>query len=104
MDTTTIKAQLEQRLSDLGVHRSRLEAHLRKPGHRDWQEQATQRENDEVLEALEDKDLAEARLLEAAIARIDEGKFGVCAGCEGKIASRRLEALPWATLCVDCAD
>lgn len=104
MDTTALKAQLQQRLTELSAHRDKVTASLRKPGHKDWQEQATQRENDEVLEALEDKDLAEYKLLQDAIARIDAGKFGVCSSCNGKIAAPRLEAIPWATLCVECAD
>ena len=104
MDTNALKAELQQRLTALGIHRDKLKAHLRKPGHADWQEQATQRENDEVLEALEDKDIAEHKLLEDAIARIDEGKFGICTNCHGEIAEARLKAIPWATVCVNCAD
>lgn len=104
MNEHQVKLSLQQRLVELGVHREKLKAHLRQPGDPDWQEQATQRENDEVLEALEDKDLAEARVLQQAIARIDAGKYGVCEGCEGPIGEPRLEAIPWATHCVSCAE
>ena len=104
MDTDALKTQLQQRLSELADHHNKIKAHLRKPGHADWQEQATQRENDEVLEALEDKDIAEYQLLQSAIARIDEGKFGICTSCNTEIAEKRLQAIPWATLCVNCAE
>lgn len=38
----------------------------------------------------------------AALERIDEGTYGKCAGCGEAIAPERLEAVPWASLCVAC--
>jgi DnaK suppressor protein len=49
----------------------------------------------------------EHRLLgevEAALARIEDGEFGICQGCGEHIPQRRLEALPWARFCVRCAE
>jgi DnaK suppressor protein len=40
--------------------------------------------------------------IDRAIERIDGGSYGVCAGCSQEIPPRRLEALPFATLCVSC--
>ncbi len=37
-----------------------------------------------------------------AIARIDDGTYGVCAECEEEIGIKRLEARPVATYCIDC--
>ena len=37
----------------------------------------------------------------AALQRLDEGKYGICARCGKAIPSRRLEAIPYATLCVE---
>jgi len=37
-----------------------------------------------------------------ALERIEEGQYGLCIRCEGEIPARRLECVPWATLCVDC--
>ena len=42
--------------------------------------------------------------IDAALARIDAGKYGVCEECSGRIAPERLEAVPYATMCVKCAD
>lgn len=39
----------------------------------------------------------------AAIGRIDEGSYGTCASCSGRIATGRLEARPSAELCIACA-
>jgi len=41
-------------------------------------------------------------LSERALARIDEGTFGVCASCGQPIGKARLQAFPRATLCVTC--
>lgn len=41
--------------------------------------------------------------VEAALARIDEGTFGVCKNCGKAIAPARLEARPYAQTCIDCA-
>ena len=41
-------------------------------------------------------------LSERALARIDEGTFGVCASCGQPIGKARLQAFPRATLCVAC--
>ncbi|MFC4783297.1 TraR/DksA family transcriptional regulator [Nocardioides sp. MAHUQ-72] len=41
--------------------------------------------------------------VERALAKLDEGTYGTCDACGGPIAEGRLEALPWATLCVEDA-
>jgi RNA polymerase-binding protein DksA len=40
--------------------------------------------------------------IDAALTRIDEGTYGTCSNCGREIASGRLEAYPWASLCIDC--
>jgi DnaK suppressor protein len=40
--------------------------------------------------------------VDRALAKIDAGTFGTCERCGGPIAEERLEAIPWATLCIDC--
>lgn len=42
--------------------------------------------------------------VEAALARIKAGDYGVCEVCDNSIPKARLEALPWARLCVSCAE
>jgi DnaK suppressor protein len=39
---------------------------------------------------------------EAALRRLDEGRYGTCAGCQTRIPRARLQALPTARLCVAC--
>ena len=40
------------------------------------------------------------RHIRAAIARIDRGDYGMCLECEEPITSKRLAAVPWASLCI----
>ena len=46
---------------------------------------------------------AKLRDVERALEKDDEGTYGVCDSCGGPIGAERLEAIPWATLCVSCA-
>lgn len=46
---------------------------------------------------------AKLRDVERAIAKLDDGTSGTCDRCGGPIAPDRLEAIPWAVLCVRCA-
>ena len=70
----------------------------------DWSEQAQERENDEVLDALGNEAVAELRLIQKALERIEEGDYEICAGCGGDIPMARLEIMPYTDLCVKCAE
>lgn len=41
--------------------------------------------------------------IEGALERIEDGSYGRCEECGGKIPKSRLEAIPYAALCVRCA-
>lgn len=53
--------------------------------------------------ALRDHNLAHLAAVDAALARLDAGTYGRCTGCHRPIAAERLEALPWAALCIECS-
>ena len=44
------------------------------------------------------------REIEGALARLKAGEYGLCDLCSTSIPNARLEALPWARLCVHCAE
>jgi DnaK suppressor protein len=44
------------------------------------------------------------RAIEDALARIRQGRFGICEECGKAISKARLEAVPWAHLCKDCKE
>ena len=43
-------------------------------------------------------------LVEAALERLKNKKFGACEECGGVIAKKRLEAIPFAAMCIRCAE
>jgi DnaK suppressor protein len=53
--------------------------------------------------ALRDRAQAQLELVDAALARLDGGTFGLCIRCGNTIPAARLEALPWAATCIECA-
>jgi len=57
------------------------------------------RELDYTLEENSEHVLAE---IDAALQRIEDGTYGTCTNCGKPIAQERLEARPYATLCIDC--
>jgi len=44
------------------------------------------------------------QLIREALDRIEGGSYGTCTGCEDPIQPKRLEAVPWAPLCVQCQE
>jgi DnaK suppressor protein len=69
----------------------------------DFSEQAQERENEEVLNAIEQKDLLELRQIEQALIRIEEGSYDQCARCGANINVERLKIIPFTENCVKCA-
>jgi DnaK suppressor protein len=57
------------------------------------------REIDYTLEASDGRLLAD---IDAALGRIENGTYGTCVNCGAQIPPERLEAMPWATLCIEC--
>ncbi|MDH3230650.1 MAG: TraR/DksA family transcriptional regulator [Alphaproteobacteria bacterium] len=98
-----IKTKLEARLRELDKRAQEIDDELSEPGDDDWTESAVESENDEVLEEIGNLAVDEIQKIRAALSKIDAGTYGICASCGRKIALKRLEALPYATTCIDCA-
>ena len=70
----------------------------------DWTEQASERENDEVLESLGNSSEQELALVNFALKRIESGDYLHCDKCGADIPAARLELLPFTAHCVNCAE
>jgi RNA polymerase-binding transcription factor DksA len=68
----------------------------------DAPDRAIQRENDDVIDGLGSAAHAELSEVEAALARIGWGRFGICESCSYPIELKRLEAVPHARKCLSC--
>lgn len=106
-DLSTIAASLRVRRAELLQRVNVLEMAVRHDQEAlddDFAEQAVQRQNDEVLSALDENCVAELRRINEALRRLDEGHFGICVACNNEIPIERLEVLPFAERCIDCAE
>lgn len=63
---------------------------------------ATATLNREIDYSLEENSENVLSAIEEALQRIDNGTFGTCVRCGKPIAEERLEAIPYATRCIDC--
>lgn len=95
----TLKADLEARLVRYQAHQRREAGALEK----DFEEQATQTQNDEVVDSLEQEARLELRQIDHALERMAQGVGDECERCGSEIDPRRLQVLPYTTVCVDCA-
>ena len=92
--TQAMKQQLGQSLTD--EQQRRLEAAM------DSGDQALVDLEREMGISLQEMRNRERQLVEEALVSLEEGTYGVCAECEEEISEKRLEALPFARLCVAC--
>jgi RNA polymerase-binding protein DksA len=53
--------------------------------------------------ALRDRSRTELHRVENALRKLENGTYGTCETCGDPIAPERLEAIPWAPTCIDCA-
>ncbi len=105
LDESRVASELQRELDELRARARRIGAHLRGDEEipKDWEELATHRENDEVVEALDAITRQRMREIEHALARIAVGEWRRCRVCGGAIEKNRLHAIPTADTCIRCA-
>ena len=97
---------LEQK-RDTMVHQGSRKAYWENMGntrHGDFVDQASDDNEVHVNIRLRQTDAKLLRAIEAALARIENGSFGVCTQCEEEISTARLQAVPWTSVCVACKE
>lgn len=103
MQLERYKNLLTERRRKLTGHLSVLENTLDETPSKDWEDRASERQGDEVFEAMGQIEIAELRRVDAALLRLEEGSYGVCQVCGKDILEARLELLPDTPFCKDCA-
>jgi RNA polymerase-binding transcription factor DksA len=98
-----IKERLLERKEKLDELLIRVERSARRQLDKSYEEQAIQRENEEALTVLDNSLNDELKQIEKALTRIEKGKYGICENCGETIPVKRLETLPHAALCINCA-
>ena len=102
-----VRENLIEMLEDLDDRLGKISddvKHLDQPLAKDFAEQATETENDEVLDALGNTTRNEMEKIKLAISRIDSGTYGICLSCGQPIKKDRLNAIPFSSQCIHCAE
>jgi RNA polymerase-binding protein DksA len=55
-----------------------------------------------MIEALGSQELKRLKLIDSALTRIQQGKYGLCVKCGKRIPQDRLTAIPYALMCIEC--
>jgi RNA polymerase-binding protein DksA len=106
VDTKAVRARLLARRVELEGRSSQVKSDMRHesdPLVADFADQATQRENDEVLAKIGESAAAELAQLRRALDRLERGAYETCARCGESIPLARLNAVPYADRCAECA-
>lgn len=77
--------------------------HINEPVEKDFAEQATQNENNEVVDYLGNSARTEISMIKQALTRIENGEYGTCQVCGKPINIERLKIIPYSNMCVKCA-
>jgi len=105
---TSIDSGIRRRKADL---ESKLEDLLKIAGDRESLEIQPMADPLDQVRSSTDRDMAVETLnqqarsiheIRSALDRIEEGSYGQCERCEEQIPAKRLDALPWARMCVTC--
>ena len=104
MDKEKAKASLEEKLATLETRLAGVTKDITKTLSSDFAEQATERENDDVLEEIAKESKVSIAKVKSALQRLEDDTYGYCVSCGNEIQEGRLQAIPEATHCVKCAD
>jgi DnaK suppressor protein len=87
------------------INRSRLAAEeLKIENTEDETDLATISHDRGLLYNLHEGGFVRLRFIQEALKALDRGQYGECVRCEKDIPEKRLEAVPWATMCVRCQE
>ena len=106
-DLQHLRAELQRRRRTLleTTRRASAELDALRTAERDPEfEEGAQTEHEQyTLARLGENQRRALAQIDAAIARVDAGDYGICRDCEQEIDPRRLAALPYALFCTECA-
>ena len=98
-----LKIKLEVKRDELRERLERIIKSKRKEHDRDFAEQAAERENDDVVDTLGENIIGELEQIENSLKRMERNEYNICASCNDFINDERLFALPYTSLCIECA-
>lgn len=107
VDMNLAKQELLKLKEEYETRIDKIEDHIQNPQdslNEHWEDQAISYRQNDMRKSL----MGEARqsliYVENALGRIENGTYGECEVCGKVIEEKRLEALPYATLCMEHAE
>ena len=94
------KASIIRKLSETIAESKEMESNVAQ----DLVDKAETSYTKEFLLSLTDTERRQLLLIDEALKRLEHGEFGVCQLCNKEIGGKRLEAIPWTPLCIDCQE
>ncbi len=110
IDLAVMRKRLEEKQAEIQQHIATLTGSLAPPEEaiqtsydvEEPEEEAVDLQETDVDQAILDNEKTLLAEVQQALARIDNGTYGICSNCGQPIPEKRLEAIPWATLCLTC--
>ena len=110
IDLAVMRKRLEEKQAEIQQHIATLTGSPAPPedaiqasdGVEEPEEEAVDLQETDVDQAILDNEKTLLVEVQQALARIENGTYGICSNCGQPIPEKRLEAIPWATLCVTC--
>jgi DnaK suppressor protein len=110
MDKSKLRAyqsalmQMKEQILSGPIYNSREDLHISSDDLSDEADLATSVVNQQVTLNIRQRELQKLRLIEASLARIEDGSFGHCEDCGETIGDSRLKNQPWTMLCITHAE
>lgn len=99
----TCRRSLRDRLTELGNGSGKREALSIEDSPDELDRIQHAQERDFAIGTL-DRDSKLLHEVQAALGRMDADSFGICLECKNNISMKRLAAVPWTALCIDCQE
>lgn len=101
-DQHTALVQLKDKLIAENEAELKAEREANKDEGMDTYDLASEERDREISFILSDRERVKLQQIDDALARLDDGSYGICESCGLEIAEERLSALPFSRLCRDC--
>src|SRR5436309_2982349 len=105
--SSDIRQRLSREYENLikSINRNRMAAEeIKLENTEDEGDLATISHNKELLYNLHESDFQRLKSIQEALKRMDRGEYGQCLRCGEDINEKRLMAVPWATMCIECQE
>lgn len=105
MDIQKIKEELLKKRAQIieSLENNKKESQNEKSGVEDSADEVTAELSRETFYKLSQTERETLFLIDIALKKIESGTYGICEECGAQIGEKRLEAIPWVRLCIECS-